>query len=791
MSKENLLAGSKRSPRASSGTLVYSLPIALMWVIGFSIWFYQFVMPNNDGITRPLLWSYLPYTLLDWIAPPIDPQRAAWSWLFLLERTPFLAVALAIWIGAWGIGSLILRVTHVNLRGAEGLFFSMCVGLSFTSLLMLGLGIAGLISRWALLGIVIAAVLLEVVLRGRASPLAARDSRRDSSPGFFKSNWVVLTFMALLMAGQLIGAMTPQNDFDVIEYHLGGPKEWFQLGQIQRLPHNVYTNFPFLCEMILLAGMTVYGDWQWGALGGQAALAIFAPLTALGLFAAGRRWFSEKTGLIAALIYLSSPWTYRISIIAYTESSLACYLFAALYAVLMLRTEFMCEPSDGRSDPWPLTLLTGMLTGSAMACKYTGFVSVVIPITALLFFCAAQYIKAVPFRRLIKLGLAFGLGIGLTVGPWLVKNLVETGNPVYPLGVRVFGGVDRDPEIDAKWRNGHAAKRYPSWQARMWDLPVKLQDVVSKNDWHSALMFAFAPLTILLLILLRRRGKEEAPQIGVISITWFYIAWQFATWWVLTHHIDRFYVPMFSAVAYLAGVGAQWLDLSGFNPSGLERRSWKITTSLVIVAGLLFNVNLMQSGICGFSAGRLKLLTARDIAISSATPRIRWMHDAIQSGELPSDTKILYAGEAALFHAQYPYLYNTVFDHSILEQICVKPGTNDFELKPAEQIRAELQQRGITHVDVCWSEILRYREPGSYGYTNFVTPDRIRELQKLGILGTAMPLPEWANRIPLSPNRAKQLESEGWLQSLSTRVNNDPAYYSAQIFPVLPVTPAK
>ena len=769
---------------------MWLLSIALLWVIGFSLWFYSFGMPNHPGISRWMLWTNLPYTLLDLIDPLVERDRPAWSWFFLLERVPFLAIAAIIWTGAWGLGSLALRLARIRRRGCEGLFFSLCVGLSFNSLLVLAMGLCGVLSSWLLTSLYLAAATLELVFRQKAMPSDGTSVRPSTTSYLGNLKWVILGILTLFVVGQMIGAMTPQNDFDVIEYHLGGPKEWFQRGRIERLPHNVYTNFPFLCEMILLSGMVTYGDWQWGALGGQAALAVFAPLTALGLFAAGRRWFSSTVGWIAALIYLTSPWTYRISIIAYSESGLACYLFAALYAFLMAREAFP-QHENAKSDAWRLMLLTGLMSGSAMACKYTGFVSVVIPISALLLHTIIQNSKSHRVRQIVTAGAFFGIGLSLSIGPWLLKNVVETGNPVYPLGVRIFGGIDRDPELDAKWRSGHAAKSYPSWQARMEDLPIKLQDVMANNDWHSALMFAFAPLSLLVLALLRRKNvsrpdTDNVRRTALIRITWLYVAWQFATWWLLTHHIDRFYVPMFSAVALLAGIGACWSELvSSHDATPRWPRLWLMAMSLAIVSAILFNANLMQTGICGFNAGRLKLLSARDIAISSTTPRIRWMHDSLTSGTLPQDTKVLYAGEAALFHARYPYLYNTVFDHSILERICVQPGSQSYELRPAEEIRAELRRLGITHVDVCWSEILRYREPGSYGYTNFVIPERFDELQARGILGPPLSLPEWANRIPLSPSRKGQLDKEGWTNRLGTRINDEPAYFSAQIFPVL------
>ena len=37
--------------------------------------------------------------------------------------------------------------------------------------------------------------------------------------------------LAPFVIALLLGAMSPQTDYDVVEYHLGGPKEWFQRGR--------------------------------------------------------------------------------------------------------------------------------------------------------------------------------------------------------------------------------------------------------------------------------------------------------------------------------------------------------------------------------------------------------------------------------------------------------------------------------------------------------------------------------------------------------------------------------
>ena len=675
-----------------------------------------------------MIWEMMPFDLMDIIDPPVVSGGAPWSWFFLLQRVPFLAVAILIWIGAWGAGSISLRWMKADLVGAERVFFACCLGLSIVSLSTLLMGVCGALFRGAMLFVLLLGPLLKFISRFRTT-----HASRGSQGWMYSWSWrLFFAVLAPFVAASLLGAMSPQIDFDVVEYHLGGPKEWFQLGRITRLPHNVYTNFPFLSEMLILTGMVLYGDWQWGALAGQAAIAGFIPLTALGLFAAGERWFSERSGQIAALIYLTSPWTYRISIIAYAEGSLSCYLLAALYAALMFRQTCRASRTD---EPPTMTwaFLTGAMSGSAMACKYTGLISVIIPIGMIMLWSTAGDLLAHRYRRLAIPILFFALGVMLTVGPWLVKNLINTGNPVYPLAVRVFGGIDRDEELDAKWRNGHAARHYKDLAERLADLPVKLADVSANNDWHSPLMFGLAPLSFILFR--RRQNPKQLLQATALAVAWLYVLWQFATWWLLTHHIDRFYVPMFSVVALLGGAGAGILvDLSEHAADSGSLRVSRWSLGVILLASILYNADVMLH-VGGFNAGRLDLKAARDIV----TPgRIRWLNEEFESGHLPANTKVLCVGEAQMFHARYPYLYNTVFDHSLFEQLCARPNSENSELRSEEEIRAGIRRLGITHIDVNWAEIERYRAPGSYGYTAFVQPERFVELQRMGILGPSL-----------------------------------------------------
>ncbi len=764
--------------------------ISIIWPVLFCLWFFSFDLPNNRPATRWMVWPNVPFELMDLVDPPVLPNALPWSWLYLGQRLPFLSIAVVLWVGAICLGRMELRLLRIcSAWGrSERFFLAGCLGLSTLSLLMLGLGLLGLLSRWPLLLIIAGATFAECWWTWHGLPAHAASHAQRNAP---RSGWLpVITWSVIVpfICCMLLGAMSPQTDFDVIEYHLGGPKEWYLQGSISRLPHNVYTSFPFLTEMLLLSGMVCYGDWEWGALAGQAVIAGFAPLTAVGLYGLGKRWFSESAGWLAALVWLTTPWVYRISIIAYAEGGLACYLLATLAVLLRILWTTTPEPAD---QSIRLHGLCGLFAGSAMACKYTGLVSVILPAGFLLLISSIRRAKAgtvaggsssvdvprsiseggheknsvQPFSQslpstylasLVTLAV-FGAGIGIAIGPWLIKNTLETGNPVFPLAYSLFGGEGRDTQMNEQWKRGHS-RHYSSMQERLWDLPVKLTDVVANNDWHSALMFALAPLA--LLASWRRK----------VWLVWGFIGWQFLSWFLLTHQIDRFYVPMFPVVALLAGVGASYL---------ISFVAGRVLCSMVMALCIAFNIWIMHN-IGGFNAGRTDLRAAANLVVS---PSLQWINDEVVAGRLSRDTKVLCIGEAALFHAKFPYVYNTVFDQSIFEKwFAERTETGEFRLRPIDQIRATLKEHGITHLLVNWSEILRYREPGSYGYTDFAHPDRLQDLQNARLIGPELPLPDRVTFAPASPQKRQQVRD--WAPSLGRSLADQPGYKSVQIFPV-------
>ncbi len=738
-----------------------------VWLVIFFAIFFSFTLPNFQPITRLDVWRLVPWDLLDTIAPTEPQPREVSSWSNLPQRFTPAFVAVLILSAAWALGHLVLRLLRPQLDGPAGeeTFFAFAIGLSGWSLITLVLGCCGWLSRGLFGGLIATAIIAEVALRLMRRAPKSSEPESDTAESVWNYNiWLIMLVPFVLC--MILGALLPSTDFDVLEYHWEGPKEYYLAGQIQFLPHNVYTSFPFGTEMLTLAAMVLMGDWYWGAVAGKGVLMCFGLVTALGIYSAGRRWFSMRAGIYAAAIFLSAPWIYRISTIAYAEGGLSFYLFAALYATKIGIDRAKTMP-DARQLPGTF-LLAGLLAGSAMSCKYPGLLSVVIPLG--IASIAAGFLqsneRSAQVRSALRYAAAFALGTIITIGPWLLKNSLETGNPVYPLAYSIFGGADWDAQLNAKWKAGHSPKTHS-----LLDLAEKFKDVTVKSDWLSPFLFGIAPLAFLLKS--RRR---------LVIWLWVYVCYLFLTWWIFTHRIDRFWVPMIPVVALLAGAGATWSS----------RLSWRTAWIGLFALVSLYHLTMIVTpfSLCGYNAFLIDYDRARQHTegyYSPGMPRL--------NRELPPQSKVLCVGNAVVFAAEFPVVYNTVFDYSIFEQWFADPQPGlppgEWPLRSADEIRQKLREEGITHVYVNWAEILRYRDRGSYGYTDFVMPARFAELQRIGILG-----PEWTINDQSGYGSWEQLsetnraELRAWqpslLRSLTIPPNNQPTqmFVRYQIFPV-------
>jgi len=712
----------------------------VVWFIGFTLYFFSQGLPNNSPWTRPDLWTQTPWLILDSLLPPVpEPGQSlpdSSGWRFLPQRFGKMCWAGLVLIGSWHLGSLILRLLrpsarlHQNVDGRaraahqlapvestpRGLTFALAglAGLSAWSLIVLGFGLAGLLCRWIFGGLLVAFVVIEQFLE-RRSPCRPRFVCRETWEAVLESAprlaVICLAAMAPFLLAMILGSLLPSTDFDVKAYHLVGPKEWFQAGRITFLPHNIYTSFPFLTEMLLLSTMVLSGDWFTGGIAGQLVLASFGVYAAMIVFQLAAR-FGRAAGWAAAVVYVTTPWVCRISIIAYVEGALAAYLAATLACFLQAR----------RSPGLGWASLCGLFAGSAASCKYPGVISALVPFGLLVLLDGFRSAKESRFYAAIVRAAVFSAAGLAAFGPWLLKNLVQTGNPVYPLLWGLFGGRAFDVQLNAKFKAGHALpvevlKNPLAWIPDLWR---HVNDIAIGSDWQSPLMFGLAPMAVLVWWSSRRRQDSTSADRDLsadLAVMLAFAAWLFFTWWALTHRIDRFWVPMLPVLAALAGIALSAILRVARGP---------IIAAIVITITLTtwYHLAFIASPFIAFNAYLMNESVARRIA---ETPGMTIVNT------LPENSVTLLVGDAAVFEARRPVIYSTVFNSNVFEDLFAAPSSpgEPRSLRPAAELKAILKERGITHLLVNWNEVLRYRT--TYGYTDFVTPEHVHQLAELGL----------------------------------------------------------
>ena len=185
---------------------------------------------------------------------------------------------------------------------------------------------------------------------------------------------LAVPFIAIMTSGAFLppGFLWTPNEphgYDVVEYHLQVPREWYEAGRILPLHHNVFSFFPFNVEMHYLLAMNLRGGPWAGMYLAQlmhGTLILLAVLAACG-FAARitkqRRCKSRVSIIVIALAMLSTPWLAQLGAIAYDEGGfLLCGTLAIGFAVRAL-----VEPERRRAR----FVLAGILAGLACGSKLT------------------------------------------------------------------------------------------------------------------------------------------------------------------------------------------------------------------------------------------------------------------------------------------------------------------------------------------------------------------------------------------------------------------------------------
>ncbi len=247
-----------------------------------------------------------------------------------------------------------------------------------------------------------------------------------ASPILPKLDRRIIIACILFAAGYLGGMIVHQAPAPVLAndahtYHFPAAVRWLQTGRIGLYetwffnPANTYSP---------LAGSTFIAWWL--APLGNDILAKFAQFPALALVFFATLRLARAMGIragaagnLALGLILSQPFV-RQAFIEKDDLYLAAFFAAAFAAIAP-------ERMKDRLAPWRV----GAAIGMALATKYTALMMLPLMLLAM----------DAPFRAKWKFRqYAIALPIPLLLaGPWFIRNALLTGNPLFPLNIRLFG----------------------------------------------------------------------------------------------------------------------------------------------------------------------------------------------------------------------------------------------------------------------------------------------------------------------------------------------------------------
>lgn len=387
------------------------------------------------------------------------------------------------------LGDLALARLRVRLTRPESWFFSFLLGAALLSLVLFGLCSLHIV-YWPLLA-ALAGVAIAARYRIRAWMPPPEPAAAPLPRSWFAVFWGVYAVFGVYY---LAAALSPETSPDGVAYHLGFVRRYYEHHGFITVTTNMFANFPFAVEMLFLFAYA-FGRHSAAAL----VHLLFLLVLPLGMIAYAKREGQPAAGVVGALLVFVTPLMGRDAASAYNDVALAAVLFGSFFALQLW----------WKRQERGLLWVAAALAGFGCAIKYTA-------LPVLLYALGVVCYVHIRNRRRMFADLALVCAVaGVMMVPWLAKNALVTGNPVYPLMNQVFPSpyfyeyVEKDLQASLAHWNG----------VTLWEIPAEVTMRGFKLSGLIGPVFLLAPLA--LLALRWRAGRQLLLVCGVCLLTYF------------------------------------------------------------------------------------------------------------------------------------------------------------------------------------------------------------------------------------------------------------------------------
>lgn len=578
-----------------------------------------------------------------------------------LGASVLLGVVFLAALASGGVLTALLRLPGLG-RG-EGVLIAATLGLGVLSLSVFGLGILG-----QLRALPVALMLGFFCLAGFSRLREAASVLRQALPAAGRHPLAAAGLCAVL--GLLFWtAWVPPHQYDSLVYHLALPEAYARAGRIVVVDHLLFSHFPQNGEMLFTLALLMGSD-----LLAQMIVWACTVLSVGWILSAGARFLPLPAALLGGGLLSTHTAVMLLSGTTYVEPIVMLWGSAAVLSFMRWRQESAERPSRG----W--LLLSAVFCGLALGSKYyAGITAGLLASFLLLRLAVAEK------RRREAADLAVFCGVTtLVFSPWLVKNFVEVGNPVFPFFYRHFA------DASFGWE-GQAAKDYFQilteyghggnvWRA-LADLPFMLlgnslrfgggMDVLGNFGWE--LSFLCLPLALW-------AGRSSWLARGLLLYFFCYLGVWFSTGVIL-----RFLVATAPLLCLLAAFGlhAFWKNLKGPARICLSAAASLLTAVHFLVFGFAHQVFGSGAVLWGLEDREAFLSRRLDYY-----PCARW-----SAGHLGKNDKILIVGEQRGYYVGRAHSATTVnAPNRFLQWASQEPTASAFA--------GRLREEGFSHLMV-------------------------------------------------------------------------------------------
>lgn len=385
---------------------------------------------------------------------------------------------------------------------------------------------------------------------------------------------IIALIICLLLSLSLLSALAPPTKWDALVYHLTMPEAYLQANRISHLPWIHFSGMPQLTEML----------YTWAI-----AIGNFSTATTLG-------WMIGVLALLGILetinkgVNIRSAWVGVASLlsgITLVDSLNWGYVdwtgFAFGWASLV------CLDTWRKFNRRRYLILAGIFTGFALGTKYTAGVVLLVGIGTIIWHTRKS------MNKLITAVFQYSALSAVIFSPWLIKNWIATGNPLFPFFTQFFQ-LSHHTSQAIENIGTRMYQNTPAW-GNWWDIAIlPLRATYLGIEGGAGFDASIGPLLLGLGLFAwigwpsftskRKILLETATIFSLFGIIIWILANQYSGFLIQT----RLYFPIFPAFAIMAASGyaaLSTLSLPGFRLS-------IIITALVLTALCL---NLVEMGI--------------------------------------------------------------------------------------------------------------------------------------------------------------------------------------------------